>query len=141
MEILGWVVTILGPLGAYLLKKYVSSLVDADKQKSENEAKKNTLKTLQDWSLRAVRETDIEYVAPKKAKGEFGLAEQKNSKYIAIEKLKSYYGATGILNLAMFFDLNAEQLNKMLDSTIEAAIFRNREGKYAGSSISLSKMK
>ena len=43
-----------------------------------------------------------------------------------MNKLQDAYGPDGLTDLAMFFQTDSEGLMKILDSSIEAAIFQNK---------------
>lgn len=128
----------MGPIVGYALQKFIESLTAGDTAKAAAQAIADRVQAFKDNSMRAVKEVDISFVQPLKDKGEFTPEAVEQAKSLAIDKLKSYYGTQGVVDLAMFFDTNAEGLNKLLDAMIEAAIYDNKFGHSKAGSLSLS---
>lgn len=133
--IISALLTALGPVLAYFLKKLVDRLIDGQKTEQKNADTKAKLDLFKENCLKAVRKIDLEYSNALKEQGKWGIQEQAESRRRAVEEIENMYGSQGLLDLCMFFDTNAQGLKKLIETTIEAALFdtRKQPGQLVGS--------
>jgi len=118
-------ITLLGPIFGYIVNKIVGGLNSADDAVAANVALAAHLADVKNSALKAVKEIDITFVSPAKVRGTFTSDTAIEAKALALEKFKSNMGTNELVNLAMVFQTNADGLNGILNTMIEAAIYDN----------------
>ncbi|MEI6806741.1 MAG: hypothetical protein WCK49_09600 [Myxococcaceae bacterium] len=137
MTILNGFLIALGPLFLWLLKigtqKLTDKLGDYVQQKTSNEQLGAFIKRIDDTALRIVKSVYMTYIdAIKKQSGQLTPEEQQKAKQLAVDKLKSYLGASGIQELANIFGYTQAEADKYLDDHIEAAVYDAKNGVRSG---------
>lgn len=128
------ILSVLGPVLSYLAKKLVDRLLLNQREDAKIQEQKNKLERFKASAMHAVRQVDVEYVLPLKDQNKWNLETQEEAKRRALKNMEAEYGIAGITELCGFFNTNAEGVRNLMKSTIEAAIYDNRNpGTKAGS--------
>lgn len=136
--ILSGVMVACGPVILWLIKYFGSKLTnmlgDWVKVKTKSETFEHFIKRIDDAAYKIVKTVYNTYVqAIKKGEGRKLTAEEKsNAKKLAIDKLKSYLGPTGIKELLETWEMSDQEGDDYLEDQIEAAIYDAKHGKLSG---------
>ena len=128
----------LGPLFLWLLKwglsKLTEVLADYTQKKTNNDTLVTFIKRVDDAAMRVVKSVYMTYVDAIKTKEGRALTEEEKqrAKDLALDKLKSYLGASGLDELATIFGYTQAERDKYLDEHIEAAVYDAKHGKSSG---------
>jgi hypothetical protein len=128
----------LGPLLLWLLKwglsKLTGVLADYAEKKTSNETLVTFIKRVDDAAMRVVKSVYMTYVDAIKTKEGRALTEEEKqrAKNLALDKLKSYLGASGLDELATIFGYTQAERDKYLDEHIEAAVYDAKHGPRSG---------
>lgn len=127
-------ISLLGPVITYFATKLVDKLIDGEQVKAKDLKDRELMQNLRTAAVRAVRKVDLTLVQQLKAEGKWNESRKLEAKELALKSLKLAYGPDGMLNLSMFFNVNAEGLDNILGKLIETAIFNDRKvGQRSGS--------
>lgn len=126
------------PLVAYLAKILIESWVKETKVKLENAVVLGKFQDFTKAAMRAVTKIDFDYVQPLKKEGKFGPTEELIAKDKAMKLYKSYYANGGLVDMALFFECNAMQLEAIMQLKLEAAIYTYRHPHKKPGSIELN---
>jgi len=124
------ILTILGPIVGYLAKKLVDSFIARDQNAAEMDQKLDQLRVFQDAALEVVRIVELELTGGiKDSNGTLTAGQAAAAKHKALAALQEKYDTKGLLDLQKLFNCNLEELDKLFDLQIEAAVHENKTGK------------
>lgn len=126
MQIFAAILSILGPIFQYVLKRWLGKVEREDSEEQIEDSRKRAVAEFKEQCMRAVKKIDLEFVLPLKEKGEFSADKAELAKSLAIKAVKDHYGSEKMVDLAVLFSVDAEGLMKLIGETIEAAILLNK---------------
>jgi hypothetical protein len=136
--ILHSVLVALAPLALWLLKhfgqKLTGMLADYLNRKTGNEILGNLIKRIDDSAMRVVKSVYMTYVEAIKKEGDGVLSpeQQLRAKKMALDKLKSYLGPTGLEELSKIFNFTESESDKFLGDHVESAVYDLKHGPRSG---------
>ena len=127
-----------GPIFLLLLKFFGTKLMDMLgnwlEVKTKSESFGHFIKRIDDAAYKIVKTVYNTYIQAiqKKEGRKLTDAEKANAKKLAMDKLKSYLGPTGLKELLETWEMSDQEGDAYLEDQIEAAIYDAKHGKLSG---------